>query len=55
MMAGHLLAAVLRGGAPGAGAGAAYQDWLTTWFDADAARLARFYGDLGVEGFHPVS
>jgi len=55
MMAGHLLAAVLRGGAPAAGAGVAYRDWLGTWFDADAARLARFYGDLGVKGFHPLS
>jgi flavin-dependent dehydrogenase len=54
VMASHLLAAVLCGGVPGASASAAYQDWLTTWFDTDAARLARFYGDLGVEGFHPV-
>jgi flavin-dependent dehydrogenase len=53
MMAGHLIAAALRGVAPPGAVGAAYQDWLADWFDADAARLSRFYGDLGVTGFGP--
>jgi hypothetical protein len=53
MMAGHLIAAGLGGAAPLGTAGAAYQDWLATWFASDAARLSRFYGDLGVSGFAP--
>lgn len=51
MMAGHLIAAVLRGAAPAEGAAAAYCDWCAGWFAADAARLSQFYRELGVAGF----
>jgi flavin-dependent dehydrogenase len=51
MTAGHLLAAVLNGKAPGDGAADAYHEWLSQWFKTDAAQLSRFYRDLGVEGF----
>lgn len=52
MMAGHLIAAVLRGAAPAEEAAAAYHDWCAGWFAADAARLSQFYRELGVAGFH---
>ena len=51
MMAGHLIAAVLRGAAPAEGAAAAYHDWCAGWFAADAAKLLQFYRELGVAGF----
>lgn len=51
MMAGHLIAAVLRGAAPAEEAAAAYNDWCAGWFAADAARLSQFYGELGITGF----
>lgn len=51
MMAGHLIAAVLRGAAPAEGAAAAYHDWCAGWFVADAAKLSQFYRELGVAGF----
>ncbi len=48
MMAGHLSAAVLHGRAPADEAACAYHAWLTGWFEADVARLAGFYRDVGV-------
>jgi len=51
MMAGHLAAAVLAGAAPPQPAATAYGDWLAGWFATDAARLGRFYRDLGAAGF----
>lgn len=51
MMAGHLIAAVLRGAAPAEEAAAAYRDWCAGWFAADAAKLSQFYRELGVAGF----
>ena len=48
---GHLIAAVLSGTAPAAGAAAAYHDWLAGWFAHDAAQLSKFYRKLGVDGF----
>jgi flavin-dependent dehydrogenase len=51
MTAGHLVGAVLNGKAPLDGAADAYHEWLSRWFAADAAKLALFYRDLGVEGF----
>ena len=51
MMAAHMAAAVLHGAAPAAETAGAYQDWLGSWFEADAARLTQFYRDLGVPGF----
>jgi flavin-dependent dehydrogenase len=51
MMAGHLIAAVLRGVAPAEEAAAAYHDWCAGWFAADADRLSQFYRALGVAGF----
>jgi flavin-dependent dehydrogenase len=51
MTAGHLVAAVLHGKAPAEGAAVAYHEWLSQWFAVDAARLARYYGDLGASGF----
>jgi flavin-dependent dehydrogenase len=51
MTAGHLVGAVLSGKAPVDGAADAYHEWLSRWFTADAAKLARFYRDLGVDGF----
>jgi len=49
--AAHLLSAVLAGTASAAGAAEAYHDWISGWFNNDAAQLARFYGELGIEGF----
>jgi flavin-dependent dehydrogenase len=51
MTAGHLIAAVLDGAAPPQAAATAYRDWLAGWFATDAARLRRFYLDLGAAGF----
>ena len=51
MMAGHLIAAILRGVAPAEEAAAAYRDWCAGWFAADAAKLSQFYRELGVAGF----
>jgi flavin-dependent dehydrogenase len=47
MMAGHLAAAVLKGGMPAAAAASAYHDWLAGWFFTDATKLAQFYRALG--------
>jgi flavin-dependent dehydrogenase len=49
MMAGHLIAAVLGGRAPGEATAAAYHDWLAGWFSTDATRLAGFYRQLGMD------
>jgi flavin-dependent dehydrogenase len=51
LAAGHLIAAVLDDRLAEAEADAAYQDWLAGWFATDAARLARFYRELGIAGF----
>lgn len=51
MMAGHLIAPVVRGRVPAAEAAAAYQHWLSSWFAADARKLAEFYRALNVSGF----
>lgn len=51
MMAGHLIAPVVRGEAPAQAAAAAYQHWLSSWFAADAEKLAEFYRALRVSGF----
>ena len=51
MMAAHLAAPVLRGDIPAAEAAIAYTDWLSGWFETDAARLSAFYRDLGAPGF----
>lgn len=51
MMAGHLIAPVVRGEAPADGAAAAYQHWLSSWFAADAGKLGEFYRALNVGGF----
>ena len=51
IMAAHLAAAVLHGKAPAPEAAAAYRDWLSGWFDADAAQLAQFYRRLNAPGF----
>lgn len=51
MMAAHLAAPVLRGDVPAAEAAAAYSDWLSDWFETDAAHLSGFYRHLGVPGF----
>jgi len=50
MTAGHLIGAVLRSGAPPAGAAIAYQEWFAAWFNADATRLSQFYRNLNVVG-----
>lgn len=51
MMVGHLVAPVVRGEVPAEAASAAYQHWLSSWFAADAGKLAEFYRALDVEGF----
>jgi len=51
IMAAHLAAAVLQKKAPAGAAAIAYQDWLSRWFDADAAQLTRFYRALNAPGF----
>ncbi len=51
MAAGHLSAAVLDGKTPAQATAAAYREWLTGWFSADAARLAEFYRSLGAAAF----
>ena len=51
VMAGHLAEASWRGKAPEEEAAAAYSKWMTRWFTVDAAKLSRFYGELGVAGF----
>jgi len=51
MMAGHLIAAALKGAAPAQESAAAYRDWFAGWFAADAARLSQFYRQLDVAGF----
>lgn len=51
IMAAHLAAGVLQGKAPAGAAAIAYRDWLSGWFDADAAQLARFYRALKAPGF----
>jgi flavin-dependent dehydrogenase len=48
MMAGHLITAVVREGAPAHEAAAVYHTWLTGWFATDAAKLAEFYRQLNV-------
>lgn len=49
MMAGHLITAVVRQGAPAREAASAYHAWLAGWFATDAARLGEFYRQLNVE------
>lgn len=51
IMAAHLAAGVLLGKAPARAAAIAYRDWLSRWFEADAAQLARFYRALKAPGF----
>lgn len=51
IMAAHLAAAVIRGAAPADRTAAAYRNWLSGWFDTDAARLSQFYRDLHAPGF----
>ncbi len=51
MMAGHLVAPVVRGEVPAHEAAAAYQHWLSSWFVTDARKLAEFYRALNVSGF----
>jgi flavin-dependent dehydrogenase len=51
MMAGHLIAPVVRDEAPAGEAAAAYQHWLSSWFAADAGKLSEFYRALNVGGF----
>ncbi|HLM69271.1 MAG TPA: hypothetical protein VK358_17155, partial [Longimicrobium sp.] len=51
MMAGHLIAPVVRGQVPADEAAAAYQHWLASWFAADARKLSEFYRALDVQGF----
>ena len=51
MMAGHLIAPVVRGEVPAAEAAQAYQTWLSSWFFADAKKLSEFYRALDVSGF----
>ncbi|HEX6367906.1 MAG TPA: FAD-dependent monooxygenase [Longimicrobium sp.] len=49
MMAGNLITAVVREGAPADEAAAVYHAWLTDWFATDAAKLAEFYRQLNVD------
>lgn len=49
MMAGQLVTAIVREGAPAREAAAAYHAWLAGWFATDAARLREFYRQLNVE------
>ncbi|MEW6344857.1 MAG: tryptophan 7-halogenase [Paraburkholderia sp.] len=49
--AAQLVGAILSGAAPPREATEVYRDWLSGWFDNDAAQMARFYAGLGVEGF----
>jgi flavin-dependent dehydrogenase len=51
IMAGHLVAAIVKGMVPAEEAAAAYRQWLSGWFMADAERLSAFYRELGVPGF----
>lgn len=51
MMAGHLVAPVVRGEAPAEEAAAAYRHWLSSWFATDRKKLAEFYRALRVDGF----
>ena len=51
MMAGHLIAAVLRGKMVPDAAAAAYHDWLARWFAEEMGKLAQFYRELGVGAF----
>jgi flavin-dependent dehydrogenase len=46
MMAGHLMAAVLRRGSKPSAAATHYRNWMTDWFDHDRRRLAEFYAEL---------
>lgn len=46
MMAAHLGAASLRGDAPPDESAAAYHEWISRWFAADARQLRTFYGKL---------
>jgi flavin-dependent dehydrogenase len=53
MMAGHLIAAVLDGRAPGEATASVYHKWLAAWFSTDAANLAKFYCQLrDFDGMH---
>lgn len=49
--AAHLIDAALVDGACASEAADAYHDWLTGWFASDVRQLARFYAELGVDGF----
>jgi flavin-dependent dehydrogenase len=49
--AAQLACAILGGVAPPTEAIEVYRDWLSGWFDNDAAQMARFYAELGVQGF----
>ena len=51
IMAGHLIAAVIKGMAPANEAAAAYRQWLAGWFAADAERMSQFYRELNVGAF----
>lgn len=51
MMAGHLIARVQLDGEPETSAALAYEQWLSTWFATDLARLRELYAGLGAAGF----
>jgi flavin-dependent dehydrogenase len=51
MTAAHLIAASITGKAPADEIAAAYNDWVATWFAADAERLRAFYKNIGAAGF----
>ena len=46
IMAGHLIAAVLRGDCPEAAAASQYCTWVEDWFERDVRRLTEFYSQL---------
>lgn len=48
MMAGNLITAVVREGAPAHEAAAVYNAWLSDWFVTDVAKLREFYRQLNV-------
>jgi flavin-dependent dehydrogenase len=51
MTAAHLIAASITRKAPADEIAAAYNDWVATWFAADAERLRAFYKNIGAAGF----
>jgi flavin-dependent dehydrogenase len=53
--AAHLISALLCGRVPRTEVTDVYHDWLTGWFFNDATQMARFYAELGVQGFGKVT